>query len=962
LQHPGVVPVYELGQFPDRRPYFTMKLVKGRTLAQLLAERTDRAQDRPRFLKVFEQVCQALAYAHARGVIHRDLKPSNIMVGAFGEVMVMDWGLAKVLKGGGNADEEAAALADVTAICTARSGSDTQAGAVLGTPSHMAPEQARGEVESVDERADVFGLGAILCQVLTGQPPFTGPKDVAMRRAQRADLADAFARLDACAADAELIDLAKRCLAAEPKDRPRHAGELAAQLTAYLESVEARLRRAELERAAAEVQAREERKRRRVQLALAAAVLLLLAGGGASAWLWQHQRQARADEVARRRQEADGAVAVALGKARLLLDQGKFGEALAAAERVAELARTGEASAEVRDRAAALLEEVRVEADAAEKDRRLLAALLEVRGPREAPRFRADEKGLMTELAEPSADEQFKAAFRTWGLDVDGTPVAEAAQCLGARPLAVVTEVIAALDEWASERRRQTIPGDWQHLASLAQVLAGETDPRRNELRAILGHGRLPVERALGVLGVWLRPVPVPFDAGPGTDRGRLRQLAEQTNASAEPVLGLLTLVRALRVAGDDAVAERLLRAAVQARPGEVVLHDALGKLLEEQRPPRWSEAVECYTAARALRPELGISLAESLVGSGRVREGLALYERLTAVRPDNPWLHYQHGRALHKQGQFREAAAAYRSALALDPKDAKRHYNLGLALYHKKDVDGAIAAYRTAIALDPKDAMAHINLGIALAAKKDPDGEIAAFRTGLALDPKLALAHYNLGVALYDKKDVDGAIAAYRTAIALDPKDAKAHNNLGNALRDKKDLDGAIAAYRTAIALEPKHALAHINLGLALAAKKDPDGAIAAFRTGLALDPKDAKAHYNLGVALYDKKDVDGAIAAYRTALALDPKDAKAHNNLGAALRQEGRGRGHRRLPHRPRPRPQGRPGPRRTRQSTVTARALHRSTNGYPALPGIALRTRSIAAIGHPAAATVRAPARPG
>jgi predicted Ser/Thr protein kinase len=97
LQHPGVVPVYEVGQSPDRRPYFTMKLVKGRTLAALLAERKDPSQDRPRLLKVFEQVCQAVAYAHARGVIHRDLKPSNVMVGAFGEVQVMDWGLAKVL-------------------------------------------------------------------------------------------------------------------------------------------------------------------------------------------------------------------------------------------------------------------------------------------------------------------------------------------------------------------------------------------------------------------------------------------------------------------------------------------------------------------------------------------------------------------------------------------------------------------------------------------------------------------------------------------------------------------------------------------------------------------------------------------------------------------------------------------------------------------------------------------------
>ena len=97
LQHPGVVPVYELGTFGDRRPYFTMKLVKGQTLADLLAERESPTEDRPRFLSIFEQMCQTTAYAHARDVIHRDLKPTNVMVGSFGEVQVMDWGLAKVL-------------------------------------------------------------------------------------------------------------------------------------------------------------------------------------------------------------------------------------------------------------------------------------------------------------------------------------------------------------------------------------------------------------------------------------------------------------------------------------------------------------------------------------------------------------------------------------------------------------------------------------------------------------------------------------------------------------------------------------------------------------------------------------------------------------------------------------------------------------------------------------------------
>ncbi len=105
LQHPGIVPVYELGQFPDGRLYIAMKLVRGRTLAALLEDRKGSADDRARFLSIFEQVCQTMAYAHSRGVVHRDLKPSNVMVGSFGEIQVMDWGLAKVLDQGGVADE-----------------------------------------------------------------------------------------------------------------------------------------------------------------------------------------------------------------------------------------------------------------------------------------------------------------------------------------------------------------------------------------------------------------------------------------------------------------------------------------------------------------------------------------------------------------------------------------------------------------------------------------------------------------------------------------------------------------------------------------------------------------------------------------------------------------------------------------------------------------------------------------
>ena len=265
LQHPGIAPIYELGQFPDRRPFFAMKLVKGETLSKLLADRRDTTEDRGKFIGIFEQICQTMAYAHSRGVIHRDLKPANIMVGAFGEVQVMDWGLAKVLASGGVADEKKAhdKLQGQSIIQTLRSqtdsdvpqkfgtlGSHTQLGSVMGTPAYMPPEQALGEIDHLDERADVFGLGAILCEILTGKPPYSADDGTLLfRMASRGELTDCFLRLDDSGADHDLVELTKQCLELEPADRPRNARVLAERISEYLASVETRLRETEIERA-----------------------------------------------------------------------------------------------------------------------------------------------------------------------------------------------------------------------------------------------------------------------------------------------------------------------------------------------------------------------------------------------------------------------------------------------------------------------------------------------------------------------------------------------------------------------------------------------------------------------------------------------------------------------------------------------------------------------------------------
>src|SRR5262245_61324970 len=253
LQHPGIPPVHEIGRLPDGRPFLAMKLIEGRTLDRMLKERLSTREDLPRFLTVFGQVCQTLGYAHACGIIHRDLKPANVMVGAFGEVQVMDWGLAKTRASG-------AACGDAGDAAKPQAAEQTQAGSIVGTPAVMAPGEARGEIDALDEPSDVFGLGSILCVILTGQPPFQA-RDVreVIKQAAAGELEDCHRRLDQCGADAELVALAKQCLAADPARRPAHAGVVAGAIEQYQAGVQERLQQARLERAQAEVQEREHR-------------------------------------------------------------------------------------------------------------------------------------------------------------------------------------------------------------------------------------------------------------------------------------------------------------------------------------------------------------------------------------------------------------------------------------------------------------------------------------------------------------------------------------------------------------------------------------------------------------------------------------------------------------------------------------------------------------------------------
>ena len=180
LEHPGIVPVHDAGTLPGGRVYYAMKLVRGELLARWAASRP-----LPDRLRVFQKVCEAAAFAHARGVIHRDLKPGNVMIGSFGEVLVLDWGVSR--------RREEPAEPD---------------GVVLGTRAYMAPEQAAGRTDLVTERTDVYALGAILASLLEDEAP-SAPKS--------------------------LLSVAAKAMSPEPADRYRDAAELAADVERFLD-------------------------------------------------------------------------------------------------------------------------------------------------------------------------------------------------------------------------------------------------------------------------------------------------------------------------------------------------------------------------------------------------------------------------------------------------------------------------------------------------------------------------------------------------------------------------------------------------------------------------------------------------------------------------------------------------------------------------------------------------------
>ncbi len=756
LEHPGIVPVHEMGRAPDGRPFFVMKLIQGRTLADLFAARTDPSLDRARLLAIFEQVCLTVAYAHARGVIHRDLKPANVMVGAFGEVQVADWGLAKVVgrpepplaptgtersrDPGSNAARESSARAAAAAgpVSTDRTSSSallSQAGAVLGTLAYMAPEQARGETEAIDARADVFALGAMLIELLTGKPPYGGDSGEQFDAARQAALGPALARLAAPMIDATLAELARACVAPSREARPADAGVVARRVEEWRLAQESRAHAAELAVASAQAKASEERRARRLTMALAGTVLVAALGGG-SVWLAQE----RSERI--RRETAATPVREAMARARALARQAQpqprhlvapRAEALAAADAAVAATRAADPGAALQAEVVALHDELAAavatsEAAASDlqRDRSTLSELWSLMGRWDV--WPWDEIDRATE-----------AAFREWGFDfetMDDAALVSRVQ-RSSDPIEFCDQLFGWMRVRAQIAGRDAEPRDFVRMRDVVQ--AADPDPWRVRLRGAIA--------TPGGRDIWAAALIDP----------QLWQQPSRTIAFLGYLLNQFDARDAARTLFDRAAT---------LYPREVGFRFELGAWHRSASPPQWTLALDHASAAAMLAPEM--TSAWLLLGVVRDALGdfdgaIAACERVLELDPGNRDAAPIAAMAHVYAGRFDAALLVIEAALVHRPAGVELLHARAVAELASGRVDAARATLRAVLEGDSELA-AVPQVAMSLTFAGDPRGAMVGLRRRLQrvnLMAPLSLViglHEGLVVALEESGDLEGA------------------------------------------------------------------------------------------------------------------------------------------------------------------------------------------------------------
>jgi serine/threonine-protein kinase len=849
LEHPGIVPVYGLGTDADGRPYYAMRFIRGETLAVALARfHSDEALQRDvgrrslelrKLLRRFTDVCNAIEYAHSRGVLHRDIKPANVIVGQHGETLVVDWGLAKVM-GGPDPAGDSAERAPVSPSVGAGAGGGTLPGSSMGTPAYMSPEQAEGDLEHLGRRSDVYSLGGTLYHLLTGKPTVDGPVREVLRAVHAGEITPPRRRDPRI--DRALEAVCLKAIAKRPDDRYATAKALAEDVERWMADEPVSAWREPISR-----RARRWANRNRTAVATAAVAILAVVLGLSTVLIVQTQAKAEIARALRNETRASAALVAA---------NGELNHSRAAMQARYELAVEAIKTFHTGVSEDFLLKEEKFKAL---QDRLLKSA--------------ADFYGKLGGLLGRETDFASRRALAQANFEVAGLTdkVGRKEAALAAhRSVLSAREALAAEPEADAEMKADLS----RSLSAVASLLerTGRTDDAVSTYRRAEDLLATPDGSA---------PAPATVRAALANCRSRLGSLL---NSKGRPADALIVLRQARAdqealAAAADAPGEALRDLSSTVNNLAIVLSEA-GRTSEAEAEYRRAltirqQQVDHNPSAADLRSRLAFShsnLGALLIQTGRHQEADAEHRTALAIRrklaEENPavsefrislaYSHLNLGWMLSETERVREAEAEFRHALAIQRRLAEEnpsviefhrdqaltHGNLGVVLWRTGRRPEAEAEYRQAVEIYQRLADSNptvIDFRSSLALNRNNLGELlwrtgrraeaeAECRAGLAIQRQLADEHPSIpflrnavGAGLTNLADLFRSLGrlaeardGYEQAVAIGealvrevPDETLYRSNLACTLRrrglvrrDLGDAAGAAADARRALSL----------------------------------------------------------------------------------------------------------------------------------------------------------------
>ncbi|MBK9973571.1 MAG: protein kinase [Planctomycetes bacterium] len=855
LEHPNIIPVYEIGQHQDGSVYYTMRFIRGMTLADKLREiRKDEALDRKGKLAAriglldgFLDVCDALSYAHSKGVIHRDLKPENIMLGEYGETLVLDWGLARVKGQEDKAMRELqkGTLALSRSLMESDSQQLTQDGSIVGTPAYMAPEQARGELENVDEQSDVYALGAVLYQILSGSPPYEGP--MAGLIVQQV-LAGPPLRLTAREPEVppELGALVDHAMAREKYDRLRSVAELAADIKAFRNGATLGV----YKYSAREMVTRFVRQHRTSVGISVLGILLLVAGA-----LYAYQQVSTERDDARSAQvQAELARQSAQANADRA-DRERARREQLEKDEIARAQRDLESRVDDAKKLLTTIEGMRIDQIRADLDARIA-------------NYEAQARGLELPFLELSLDERVSNGVLLASVMGYVSSQQTLVDLLTGPAGARLPDALNSIDLADQRERLQTL--------------------RLGAARLATFNGDFPLAELM-LSGVGNAGLAKAAREAVQTARTGLLELHAQRIDEA------LTDVRNdLRRAGRTAPAPTLADYVKQLssyRESQTVtkLDPQVADLRKRCRDPlvTWSAAdldlvvLVCRVLGAVERPKETVPLLQGLLLVARhprvINESAQALCTTKSADAVDPLLAEMRTRGMDFWAGIEVAAGALALPERLrQPQGASDYLDASVMLRAKSDYPGAIDAATRASVLDAMAPEPLLQRGLARARAGDNKRAQEDFQSALRLDGK----NFEAMLARGDTRDLraegDQAIEDYAAAINLRPLDVRGYLRRARAYGQRYMFDQAFVDYDRAVNLNQGRVETYIEYGDLLFRRGRLVDAEAQYDIAIGLEPENWLGWHSRGV-LRRENNFNGSMADLKRAVTLNDRDAKA-------------------------------------------------------------------------------------